>query len=118
MGGASISAATRHEKLLQIDLGNANGPADTMDDQIVVLDPAVNCARGDIELLCDCSNGEELRTMYASTTVRCMSTDVTCGVHHACPPDVSDEVEEGLNGSTWRAIDVDSQVSMSAVRYV
>lgn len=116
MGGASISAATGREKPFQIVFGNANGPADTMDDQLIVFDPAVNRARGDIELLCDCSNGEELRTMYASTIVRCMSTNVTCGVHHACPPDGSDEVDVGLDCSTWRAIDVDIQVSISAFR--
>jgi hypothetical protein len=87
-----------------------------MDGKLVVLDPAVNRARGDIELLCDCSHSEELRTLLAITMVRCMPTDLSCGAHHACPPDVSDEVEVGLDRSTWRAIDVDIQVSMSAFR--
>src|ERR1700738_2703725 len=114
MGGASISAATGHEKLLQINFGNANGPADTMDYQLIVFDPAVNRARGDVELLCDCSHGEDLRTMYGRSIVRYMSTNVTCGVHHACPPDANDEVDVRLDCSTWRAIDVDIQASMSA----
>jgi len=91
MGGASISAATGHEKLLQINFGNANGPADTMDDQLIVFDPAVNRARGDIELFCDRSHGEELRTMLAMILVRCIPTNVPSGADHACPPDTSDD---------------------------
>jgi len=63
-------------------------------------------------LLCDCSNVTNCGRMYASTTVRCMATNVTLGCSSCRPPDVV--TVEGWTALYVVAIDVDIQVSMSA----
>jgi hypothetical protein len=86
-----------------------------MDDQVIVLDPAVNRARGDIELFCDCSHSEELLTLLlAITMVRWMPTGLSWDAHHAWPPNACAGAR--LDRSMWRTTEADIQASMSLFR--